>query len=138
MDDSSQFIDTKKKISKGNRFSASKRNVFVSKSFTPGPGSYQASSAFGHYMERNAAMSALSMNQNPVVRATLTSADRGTRSTRNNNDRLDKNLTEQILQTNRSRFKGTSVQINSAGLKTTAGGIYGSQTYQNILTSGYQ
>lgn len=99
-------------MSKGNRFSDSKRNVFVSKSFTPGPGAYQASSAFGHYMEKNAAFSALSVNAPTTqMRTSLTSADRARDGNRDSTGFLD-----QKSLTNRGRYANRSLQMNPVGV----------------------
>ena len=55
MSNQSTFIDTKKRTKSGNRFGTSSRLVFdASKEFTPGPGTYKAPSAFGHYIGRSA------------------------------------------------------------------------------------
>ena len=49
------FVDTSKSENRGCRFGNSERRVFdAGKDFTPGPGNYQASSAFGHYIDQRA------------------------------------------------------------------------------------
>ena len=54
MSSQSTFVDTRKRTMSGNRFgNSSRRPIFdTSKEYTPGPGTYKASSAFGHYMSR--------------------------------------------------------------------------------------
>ena len=48
MSEKTSFIDTYKKSVRGNKFSVKPRKVFdASKEYTPGPGEYQAPSAFG-------------------------------------------------------------------------------------------
>lgn len=55
MSNQTTFVDSKKMTKRGNKFGTSSRLVFdASKEYTPGPGTYKAPSAFGHYVNRNA------------------------------------------------------------------------------------
>jgi hypothetical protein len=87
-------------------------------------------------MEKNAAFSALSVNAaSPVIRQSLTSADRASRSTRDRN-RDPVAYPEHKSLTGRGKYANGALQINPVGLKTTNGGVYGTSTYQQILNRG--
>ena len=78
-------------------------------------------------MDKNAAL-ALSINTPAALRASLTSADRASRTTGYNIEKGSARGNKSL--TNRSRFNNLNISNNPMGLRTTNGGVYGTQTYQ--------
>lgn len=83
-------------------------------------------------MDKNAAL-ALAANVPVAMRASLTSADRASRATGLN---LQSSARGNKSLTNRSRYNNIGISNNPMGLMTTNAGVYGTQTYHNILNSG--